>query len=573
MIWLSERYGLHGDDGNEGDPQYDVYETFFTQEALNRFRLSPAEYEILKANEAKAKKKKDEGKQQEVRETEAKEEDENQPATVEPITIDLNRIEDRTVRLTLASSRLVYAALSKDGEQLVYLAKSDKGFAVWLLKMRTKELKQLGEIEVTPKEDVEFPQQLVLDKDGKVAFVLVDGHINKVDLAAAKIEPVKFDAEKEIDGGAERSYLFEHIWRQIKEKFYVPDMHGVPWDYYKTVYARFLPFITDDRDFAEMTSEMLGELNASHTGCYLNPITAGDQTASLGAFFDQGYGGPGIKIEEVIEKGPLDQTDPPLQTGMIIEKIDGRTVNAGMDTSPLLNFKAGKPTALGIFDPTKNSRFVVTMKPIALEDLETLLYERWVKQRRELVDKLSNGAIGYVHVARMEDPAYRDTLSEALGRQEEKKALIVDTRWNPGGNMHDALETFLSGKAYVKYVPRGQLLGWEPRRKWSKKTVLLINEGNYSDGLIFPWVYKHFQVGKLIGTPVAHSGSFVWWETLQDPALRFGIPEVGLQDEQGQFLEKVQVDPDIQVMNDPKSTAEGRDLQLERAVAELMSEN
>jgi C-terminal processing protease CtpA/Prc len=139
--------------------------------------------------------------------------------------------------------------------------------------------------------------------------------------------------------------------------------------------------------------------------------------------------------------------------------------------------------------------------------------------------------------------------------------------------MHEALETFLSGKQYIKFVPRGQILGWEPLRKWSRKTALLINEGNYSDGLIFPWTYKHFQLGKLIGMPVSDSGSFVWWETLQDPGLIFGIPEVGLQDEQGEFLERVQVDPDIQVTNDPKSTAEGRDPQLERAVQELMSES
>ena len=341
----------------------------------------------------------------------------------------------------------------------------------------------------------------------------------------------------------------------------------------KTVYARFLPFIVDDRDFAEMTSEMLGELNASHTGCYLTPITSGDQTASLGAFFDQSYSGSGIKIEEVIEKGPLSQTDPPLRTGMIIEKIDERTVTPGMDVSPLLNFKAGKPTALSIFDPAKDSRFVVTMKPIALGELEALLYERWVKQRCDLVDKLSNGTIGYTHVARMVDSAYRDTVSEALGRQVDKKALIVDTRWNPGGNMHDALATFLSGRRYIKFIPRGQVLGWEPGRKWYKETVLLTNEGNYSDGLIFPWAYKHFQLGKLIGMPVADSGSYVWWETLQDPALFFGIPEVGLQDDQGQFLERTQVDPDIEVINDPKSTAEGRDLQLERATAELMKEH
>jgi tricorn protease len=367
--------------------------------------------------------------------------------------------------------------------------------------------------------------------------------------------------------------LFEHIWRLIKEKFYLPDMHGVPWDYYKTVYARFLPFITDDRDFTEMTSEMLGELNASHTGCRLVPIKNGDQTASLGAFFDQTYHGPGIKVEEVIDKGPLTETDPPLDAGMIIEKIDDQAITPGIDISPCLNFKAGKPTALSIFDPAKNIRFVVTIKPIGLGELDALLYQRWVKQRRELVDKLSNGTIGYVHVSWMADNAYREMVSEALGRQSNKIALIVDTRWNPGGNMHDALATFLSGKKYFKFNPRGQVLGWDPGRKWQGKTVLLANEGNYSDCMMFPWLYKHLQLGKFIGMPVAGSGTYVWWELLQDPALLLGIPEVGIQNEEGQFLEKTQVDPDIQVMNDPKSTAEGRDLQLERAIQELMKEN
>jgi len=112
MIWLSDRYGLHGDDGNEGDPQFDVYETFFTQEALNRFRLSPAEYDIVKANEDKAKKKKDEDQSKEEKDKsqstspaspkdrEAKREDGNQLPKLEPITVDLNKMEDRMVRLT-----------------------------------------------------------------------------------------------------------------------------------------------------------------------------------------------------------------------------------------------------------------------------------------------------------------------------------------------------------------------------------------------------------------------------------------------------------------------------------------
>jgi tricorn protease len=91
--------------------------------------------------------------------------------------------------------------------------------------------------------------------------------------------------------------------------------------------------------------------------------------------------------------------------------------------------------------------------------------------------------------------------------------------------------------------------------------------------MIFPWLYKHFQIGKLIGMPVNGTGTAVWWEILQDPALVFGIPQVGFRDEEGHLMEKMQVDPDIQVVNDPKSTAEGRDFQLERAVAELMREN
>jgi tricorn protease len=429
MIWLSEKYGLHGDDGNEGDPQYDVYETFFTQEALNRFRLSATEYEILKANEEKAEKNKHEDKNEGITETGVKERDENQSPKISPVTIDLNRIESRTVRLTLASSRIVYAALSKDGEQLVYLAKSDKGFEVWLLKPRTKELRRLGEIETTPKEFGQLPQQLFLGKDDKNAFVLVDGRISKVDLATAKVEPLKFDAEKEIDGAAERKYLFEHIWRQIKEKFYVADMHGVAWEYYKTVYSRFLRFITDNRDFAEMTSELLGELNASHTGCYQWAITSGDQTASLGAFFDQSYRGPGIKIEEILEEGPLTQTNPTLQAGTIIEKIDNQAILPGMDVSPLLNFKGDKTVALSIFDPDRNGRFVVPVKPVALRELDALLYKRWVRQRRELVDKLSNGQIGYIHVGRMVDPSYREAFAESLaGRLIRKRS-----SWIPGG--------------------------------------------------------------------------------------------------------------------------------------------
>ena len=614
MIWASDKFGLHGV-GSGGGSQVDVFEMFFTQEALDRFNLSPAEYEAVKAQEEEEKKKKEGEKSKEAKEQgspspqssaspqpsaspqgsvspqssaspqanpsaqaspspqgSASPQKKEETPKVEPIKIDLTNIEDRTARLTLASARLADFVLTKDGEQLVYLAKADKGYDLWLLKPRTKDLKRLAQFEAPEIEHFgpRFPVELALDKEEKNVFVLANGRLSKVELASSKMEPVKFTAEKELNRAAERAALFEHMWRLEKEKFYVSDMGGVDWDYYKKVYAKFLPYITNNRDFAEMMSEMLGELNASHTGCRYF-AQGGDQTASLGAFFDPAYKGAGLKILEIIEKGPLVAASE-LQAGMIIEKIDGVTITPGMDISPLLNLKAGKPTLLSIFDPAKNARFDVTIKPVNQMELIDLLYDRWVKRRRELVNRLSNGTLGYVHVRGMTDESYRETYSDALGREETKKALIVDTRYNGGGNLHDQLSTFLSGKPYLKLFPRGQFLGWEPDSKWYRKSAIIANEGDYSDGMLFPWTYKHFNIGKFIGMPVPGTGTAVWWEFQQDPTLLFGMPEVGFVDEQGNYMEKTQVEPDIEVMNDPKSVAEGRDLQIERSVAELMKQ-
>ncbi|HET9373719.1 MAG TPA: S41 family peptidase [Chthoniobacterales bacterium] len=202
-----------------------------------------------------------------------------------------------------------------------------------------------------------------------------------------------------------------------------------------------------------------------------------------------------------------------------------------------------------------------------------MLYERWVKKRRELVDRLSGGTIAYVHVRNMTDSSYRDVFSQALGRGVTKKALIVDTRFNPGGNLHDQLATFLEGQPYLKRMPRGQFIGWAHDQKWQRPSAVLGCEGNYSDGMLFPWLYKHFQIGKVVGMPIPGTGTAVWWEFQQDPTLMFGIPEVAMFDAEGNLMEKTQVEPDIEVMNDPKSVAEGRDLQIERAVADLMKGN
>ena len=187
-----------------------------------------------------------------------------------------------------------------------------------------------------------------------------------------------------------------------------------------------------------------------------------------------------------------------------------------------------------------------------------------------MTERLSGGRIGYVHVRGMNDQSYRDTFSEVLGRNSGKEALIVDTRFNGGGNLHDELATLLSGHEYLQFVPRGRVVGEEPTNKWDKRSVVLIGESNYSDAHLFPWVYRDLGIGKLIGMPVTGTGTAVWWEHQQDPTLIFGIPEVGFRDAAGGFMEKADIKPDIEVANDYQSVARGEDKQLEKAVEFLL---
>jgi tricorn protease len=578
ILWASDREGLHGTGGGEGPAQMDVYALFLNQKAYDRFKLSKAEYEIVKKAEDDAKKDKDK-KDEAANGGKPKDDDakkkEDEDKKKEPVEIEFKDYEDRTERLTINSTALLDMAMTPDGEQLIYLSKNEEGFTVWQNKLREKETKQLATLPESPNNRArgeDFPAQIIIDNEGKTVFVLADGHIAKITLESAKQEPVKFSAEMYLNHSAERAYMFEHAWRQTLEKFYVQNMNGVDWTGYKAIYEKFLPFINNNYDFAEMLSEMLGELNASHTGAgYIWHPGDGDATASLGVFYDQAYKGPGLKVDEIIEKGPLVVAKSKITPGMIIEKIDGETIAADADWCPLLNRKAGKPVLLSVFDPAKNARFDETIKPIRLAEEEELLYQRWIKSRRELVDKLSGGKLGYVHVRAMNDASYRKTFSEILGRESGKQALIVDTRFNGGGNLHDELATLLSGHQYLTFYPRGKVIGEEPTNKWDKRSVVLIGESNYSDAHLFPWTYRALGIGKLIGMPIPGTGTAVWWETQMDPTLYFGIPEVGFVDKKGDYMEHADIAPDIQVANDYQSVATGEDKQLEKAVEYLMS--
>ena len=473
-------------------------------------------------------------------------------------------IEDRILRLTPNSSSLGDAVLSPEGDQLYYLASFEKGYDLWSINTRTKETK----IEA---KEVGYAR-LSLDKDGKNLFLL-GRTMQKMTLAGGKKTNISPVLEMDLDLAAEREYMFNHVCTQQEKRFYVTDMHGVDWQLMKKAYVRFLPHINNNYDFAEMLSELLGELNTSHTGSgYRNRDENADATADLGLLFSWNYQKDGLLIDEVLEKGPFDNSDSKVKAGCVIEKIDGEKIIAGQDYYLLLNKQAGKRVLISLYNPATNERWDEVVKPITMGAARALLYTRWVKQRQADVERLSNGRLGYVHIQSMGDPSFRSVYSDILGKYNNKEAIVIDTRYNGGGRLHEDIEMLFSGKKYFTQVIRGQESCDMPSRRWNKPSIMIIGEANYSNAHGTPWVYKHTGIGKLVGMPVPGTMTSVYWETLQDPSLYFGIPVVGYRLDDGSYLENQQLEPDVKVANSPEKIIIGEDEQLAKAVEEMLKQ-
>ncbi len=547
-----------------GSPvSYDVYGMFFTREAYDRFKLSKEDYALLKEQEDKANEEK--VKEEADKTKNAKAAADKKEEAKKDIVIELDGLDQRKARLTINSADIADMVIDKKGEKLFYLARFEKGYDLWVTELRTRDTKLFVKLNGSY-------AGMEMSADGKSLFVMTDGKVNKIDPDSGKMEPVQIGGEMVLDEAGEKAYMFDHMWRQIKQKFLVADLYGADWDYYYGVYRKFLPSINNNYDYAEMVSEMLGELNGSHTGCYYSPAPApgADQTAALGIFIDYGFAGPGLKVAEIVSGGPLDKAALKIRAGHVIEKIDGQVLDGSIDHYKLLNRKDGQLVLLSVYDPKTKSRWEESVKPVSSGEENALLYRRWVKARREEVDHLSKGRIGYVHVRSMGDASFRTVIEEVLGLSVDKDALIVDTRFNGGGSLHDQLADFLNGKKVFDIVPRGQLVGYEPYNKWIKPSIVLMGECNYSDAHLFPVEYKIKGIGKTLGMPVPGTGTFVWWERQIDRTLRFGIPQGGWRTPDGKLCENNQLEPDIRIKNDPDVMAAGRDQQIEAAVKELL---
>jgi Tol biopolymer transport system component/C-terminal processing protease CtpA/Prc len=541
LTWTNNREGRRSI-AFQGNREVDIYGAFLDQAAYDQYKLSKEDFTLLK--EKMAGEKKD--------------------TTAKKWSPDFSDIENRKLRLTINSSSISDYAISPDGSKIYYLASFEKGYDLWVTEPRTRETKILAKLGGSP-------SGIEMSKDGKTVFVTNNGSLLKVD-ETGKASPIGVSSEMVLDAAKERAYIFEHCWRQVRDKFYDPTIHGIDWKMYKETYAKFLPHISNNYDFQELLSEMLGELNGSHTGGRYSPqMLNPDATAALGLLYDETYTGNGLKVTEVIAGGPVAKANSNIKAGSIIEKIDGETLVNTEDWAKYLNRKVGKNTLLSVLDPKTNTRFEETVKPIAFAEESALMYKRWTTLMYQLVDKLSGGKVGYVHVQGMNDGSYRATIDEVMGRNKQKEALIVDTRFNGGGWLHNDLNTFLSGKQYLGFAPQGNpVKPTEPMDRWSKPSCVVMSEGNYSDAFIFPYVYKDNGIGKLIGMPVPGTGTAVWWETQIDPSIVFGIPMVATIGKEKRPTENLQLEPDMKVLLPYEDFLNGKDPQIEAAVKEML---
>lgn len=553
MLFMSDRAGYrsHGSWGAEDD----AYIMFFDLDAYERFRMGKEERALY--DEAHKKEKADTTKKKKpLIKLGKKKKDDKKKDKAKTLKFDLANCRDRVIRLTVNSSHMADAILSPGGDTLYYQAKFEGGYDLWkhdLVENKTEiVMKNVG-------------YGLEADKDFKNLYVYNNG-IKQIDLAKNSQKSIDFEANFNYRPYEERAYIFNHVWQQVKDKFYDPKLHGVDWEGYKKTYAKFLPYINNNYDFRDMLSEMLGELNGSHTGARYYPEGATLKTAALGLFFDDDYEGDGLKVEEVINRGPFAVRNTGVKKGCIIEAIDGQKIAKGSDYTSLLDGKAGKMTRVSVFDPSRKKRFDVVVRAISRSAQADLLYRRWVDRNREMVDSLSNGTIGYVHVKAMDSESFRTVFSQLLSdSMRQKKAVIVDERHNGGGWLHDDLCTLLSGKQYAKFIAHGKYIGYDPWNKWVKPSCVMICEDDYSNGHGFPAVYKTLGIGKLVGAPVAGTMTAVWWESMMNGMI-FGIPQVGNQAMDGTFFENKELKPDIEVYNTPADYETGNDEQLKAAV-------
>jgi tricorn protease len=550
VLWISDRVAPRTADTNPA--ALDVFAAFLTPEAFEAFAASPDE----RARQAAAAAKPAASKAA--------------ASAAAPALPDLNGIERRTVRLTPFSVVPSFYRLTPDGRTLLLVGANPMGVEVgYAIDLPSRQPRVL--FQRPPGATAAYEA----DAEGKQLFALGAAGIDRYDVASGKqVGSTPFNAEMTRDAQAEIAAIFDHAWRLTQVKFYDPKLHGVDWAKVGADHRRYLPYVRHWEELAEILSEMVGELNASHqAGRFSSETAAGDATASLGLYTDDSWRGAGLRVAEVLAGGPADRSRSALQPGAVLLAIDGQPLTPDTELARLLNRKAGQPVLVSVRPAVGGQPVEQTITPVSLAQEAALAYHRWVDKRRALVEQASGGRIGYLHIPAMNLPSYLQAYSDLFGRHLNAEAVLVDVRFNGGGNLHDPLVAMLTGQIPAGMVTRdGTRVAEVPATRWTKPSALIANAGSYSDGSVFPSVYQRLKIGPVLGESVPGTGTAVLWEHQLDKRLVYGVPQLGFLAGDGRWFENQEIVPEVPVAADPVSVAAGRDPQLERGVQVLLQQ-
>jgi tricorn protease len=521
---------------------------------------------------AKADDKEDEGK-------EDGEEKKDEPAAPKPVAIDFDGLASRVTRAPLPADN--YSSLTAN-EGHLFLVRSGApyygrdGERPRVLVAFSREEREASDL-------VTDAGAYSLSHDGKKLIVASGGAYAVYDAKAKAGDSKKVvsTAGLAVDRVPREEWneVFRETWRRFRDFFYVENMHGYDWPALRARYEELLPHVAHRSDLNYVLGEMVAELNVSHAY-----ITGGDfeiperpRVALLGAELALDAATGRYRIAKILRgqneeeryRSPLTEVGVDAEVGDYVLAIDGVDLAAGENPYRLLRGKADQPVVLTLAaTPEKSAARRVTIRPISSE--VDLRYLDFVLTNRERVEKLSNGRYGYIHVPDMGEDGIREFIKWYYG-QVRKDGLVVDVRNNGGGNVSQMLierlrRTLLS----TGFSRNTDYTETYPSVVFTGPMVCLLNEGSASDGDIFPWMFREAGMGPLIGK---RSWGGVVGITDHGPLIDGGhvnVPEFGNAAKDGQWaVEGHGVDPDIVVENDPKSVLEGRDPQLERAIAEL----
>jgi Tol biopolymer transport system component/C-terminal processing protease CtpA/Prc len=571
ILYFSNKDGMRNY-ATSGRKQADVYASFLDEATWDEFRLSKNDFALLEAIEEANKPEEEEDKAEEgAEETESETSDasdaeEEATDEVEMLSIQWEGLEDRTARLTIHSSLIADAVLDKDGKFLYYLTRFEDKLGLWKTNLRTKDTKKIIDLKANN-------GTLKWDSDHENLYLLSGGRLSTLDVEKEKSKSIKISGESKKTSPDLFEAAFDHVWLRTQKAFYDPTFHGVDWQKMYDEYKPKVAHIGNNQEFAELVSEIVGELNVSHAGARAIGgfnISNKDATGNLGIFYDSNNSANGIKITEVLKGGPLDKANIDVAAGDVITHIDGTLIDTSFDWAKLLNRKTGKFVLLTVENAQGESN-QFTVKPIDFWDQMGLLYDRFVDINEKEVLAKSDNQLGYVHIPWMGDPPFRNVYDVMLGKHFDKKGMVVDARFNGGGDLVADLAMFFTGESFISYETADKIVGGEPTSRYTKPLVSLFNESMYSDGHCYASGFEDLDLGTSIGMPVPGTCSFAGWESLP-VGIRWGMVPVSAKNKQGEWMENNQTSPDILIKNMPSQLSNGVDQQLEKSIETLLEQ-